>query len=161
MSAREWKPGAVVQHGGERGFIVIRYGDPRIVWENGGWTAAALLAPSPLVVIDPENREDVEGLAACLRTGIESVLRVSVNDYALDSITDKLQAALREFANPRPPKPEEPTGLGAVVEDAEGVRWACAGGDAPWVAWVPGLRYDVCHYDDIDVVRVLSEGVTP
>jgi hypothetical protein len=58
------------------------------------------------------------------------------------------------------PKPAEPTGLGAVVEDAEGLRWVKvnnnginyrqANGDRPG-------RY--LPYADLNAVRVLSSGV--
>lgn len=66
----------------------------------------------------------------------------------------------------RPPKPPEPTGLGAVVEDAEGVRWVrhciatCPEGD-DCDAWAHESDDDSRAYDVIDVVTVLSEGVKP
>lgn len=71
--------------------------------------------------------------------------------------------ALREYANPKPPKPDEPKGLGAVVKDSEGEKWVrvMVYGREPWAhngnvgdfrAWR--------SYDDIDVVEKLSEGVT-
>lgn len=62
------------------------------------------------------------------------------------------------------PKPEEPTGLGAVVEEADGTRWvrsdimpyvaqwSCARPDEPW-------RSVRRYYKDIAAVIVLSEGV--
>lgn len=58
-------------------------------------------------------------------------------------------------------RPDEPTGLGAVVEainDNHFVRVAT--GDHPWqrVSDVDG-EY-LCQWDEIDVVRVLSDGVT-
>lgn len=58
----------------------------------------------------------------------------------------------------RPPKPPEPTGLGAVVEDSEGVRWVRhrTSGGGGW--FVDGIART---YDRIDAVRVLSEGVQP
>lgn len=104
----------------------------------------------PYVVIDPEDREAIMRLQNALHT--QCIIRA-------DSTHEALQAALREFANPKPPKPEEPTGLGAVVEDTDGsllVRvpnnpdkpWSC-GGVTRW-AW-----------DDIDPARVLSKGVQP
>lgn len=74
-----------------------------------------------------------------------------------------MQEALRSLAAPPTPRPDEPTGLGAVVEDAAGNRYLrCRTNDlAPWYAEKPGdesrpYRY----YHDLDVVRVLSEGVT-
>jgi hypothetical protein len=68
------------------------------------------------------------------------------------------------------PKPAEPTGLGAVVEDAEGMHWikidehaACndwtkigaPSHDDPEQAKGGSVRW---FYDQIDAVRVLSEG---
>ena len=106
------------------------------------------LPPAPsLVVIDPEDREQVERLWIILRDGL-----------ALRS-RDNLQAALREFANPTPPKPEEPTTWLAAVEDADGNRWCLHGGPTePGLEWYsPDLNCRAA-YADIDAVRVLSEG---
>jgi len=106
------------------------------------------------VTIDYEDVEQVERL-----TAIHEALPYG-NDAA-----DDMRTALREFADPTPPKEPEPRGLGAVVEDAEGKRWvkvdmamacdswteadaATAGADT----WV--------KYDRLDVVRILSHGVT-
>jgi hypothetical protein len=105
----------------------------------------------PLVVIDPEDREQVERLSVALG-----------GDHYYGS-TGILQAALREFANPKPP---EPTGLGAVVEDARGVRWvrteSAKGITNPWSAALHEKEPDTVRqfaYVDINVVKVLSEGV--
>lgn len=54
--------------------------------------------------------------------------------------------------------PLEPTGLGAVAEDAAGVIWVrvIGGQDLPWTStegWAT--------WSDIKVVRVLSEGIRP
>ncbi len=99
------------------------------------------------VVIDPEDARTVATFA----------LLYAAQDPG--DVFPKMQAALREFANPTPPKPDEPTGLGAVVEDANGVRWVrmryefnknwCASDEV-------GTR---AHWDAIKVVRVLSEGI--
>lgn len=67
-----------------------------------------------------------------------------------------MQAALREFANPTPPKPEEPTGEWAVVMDANGNVWTRMN-DVHWSsAASPNNRQT---WGELDVVRVLSEGV--
>lgn len=148
------------------------------------------------VVIDPEDREQVERLLATYHDWKWARERseASIND---------MQAALREFANhaesepeplpdglvlskdgdllnwrgenyvrqkvspPTPPKPDEPTGLGAVVEDAMGRRWVrvlhgpahpgLIPSEGPWKI----ERFTVRElWDGIDVARVLSEGVT-
>lgn len=58
----------------------------------------------------------------------------------------------------KPPKPPEPTGLGAVVEDVNGEQWTRILAQAPrqWRY----LHYQRA-YSDIDVAKVLSEGVQP
>jgi hypothetical protein len=169
--SREWKPGDVAM-------VTTTSGDFLAMREVHGWTFAhptsyaadgvaittihdaggADLTPRPLVVIDPEDREQVEALASALRSGIEAVLRVSVNDYSLDRIADKVQAALHSLIEP--PKPEEPTGLGAVVEAA------CVHNPVPrtWVRdhdgnWQPRTG-GADDWDSLSDVRVLNEGVT-
>ncbi|MGZ4521040.1 MAG: hypothetical protein ACXVGA_06805 [Mycobacteriaceae bacterium] len=104
----------------------------------------------PLVVIDPEDREQVERLtrAHCAAFDSTCVQPEEVN---------AMQAALRSLI--APPRPPEPTGLGAVVEDAEGVRWLrrhmgeqsvwCHARETGWHEW-----------SEITAARVLSEGVT-
>jgi hypothetical protein len=115
--------------------------------------------------IDPEDREQVERLAKVMDD--EFARRGWVNQSTPDpDVVDAIQAALREFANPTPPKPEEPTGLGAVVEDAEGSLWfRMTLENQTWAGEVWQEQYG-CDADrwtkwaDIAAVRVLSEGVT-
>lgn len=107
-----------------------------------------------LVVIDPEDREQVERLAE----------RIGHLWKSHTYVRDVVQAALREFANPTPPKPEEPTGLGAVVETVRGelfVRDKTTTTVAHWKRARGGESGKRHRYDNIDAVRVLSEGVTP
>ena len=68
-----------------------------------------------------------------------------------------------------PPKPDEPTGLGAVVEDAEGVRWTLTMRPpatnepkaSPWCRdHIPASGVKFAEWSEINAVRVLSEGVT-
>lgn len=133
----------------------------------------------PLVVIDPEDREQVERLAVAYttvesaRSGDEYRAWENRSAEARGRIVDGLAAALREFANPTPPKPEEPTGLGAVVEDADGARYVrdYERGAMPWALTkrtdTNGEHVDAYDskarrsYADIAAVKVLSEGVTP
>lgn len=69
-------------------------------------------------------------------------------------------------ANPAPitpPKPEEPLGLGAVVEDAKGKRWV-RGRDSN-CHWYPETGFDRtvgpwAPWAEIAAVKVLSPGVT-
>jgi len=66
-------------------------------------------------------------------------------------------------AQTKPPKPAEPTGLGAVVEDSQGREWLRRvrdKGRAPWAHYDESERGVYTRdYDDINAVRVLSEGV--
>lgn len=59
-------------------------------------------------------------------------------------------------AQTRPPKPPEPQGLGAVVEDRDGLRWVNSHRVTAWVHQDMQPR----KWGELDVVRVLSEGVT-
>lgn len=104
----------------------------------------------PVVVIDPEDREQVERLtkAYCdARDGDNDLYRVSAI----------LQAALRSLI--APPKPEEPTGLGAVVEDAEGNLWVQVYEKGLWQRSDDRDVWTV--WEKFSAVRVLSEGVQP
>lgn len=169
MSAHEWKPGdvAIVQNHG--GILAVRAAkDCGIVghgysesdhWHYlsnvGGatWDSDGNRAARPLVVIDPEDREQVERFTHLFLShhwGSEH-----------QTHTDAGQAALREFANPKPPKPDEPSRIGSRVEEANGIRYtrfsdseSHSGGD-----WIneDGVRV---QWSDLDAVRVLSEGVS-
>lgn len=112
---------------------------------------AGLSVARPLVVIDPESSADVERLTGALEQFI-----TSGDDYA-----DGVQAALREFASPTPPRPDEPTGLGAVVEDAEGYLWVLNERALTDTLWWRRVGVATPHWSAISAVRVLSEGVQP
>lgn len=136
---------------------------------------------TPVAVIDPENREQVERLlrlmlrlrCRCGRLLVEPAPSCTWHEARAQkaaslraksgSFEDSdLAAALREFADPTPPKPDEPTGLGAVVEDAEGkrwVRWSARDDLAAWCPPDPNVARSSWHH--VDAVRVLSEGVRP
>lgn len=161
--AREWKPGDVALHP-DYGLSVVteRCGRHSLAlgphWHHavGSWNS--LNDPlscgkyRPLVVIDPEDREQVARLANA----------ITMEMYAGDSVAaGDVAAALREFANPTPPKPEEPTGLGAVVEDAEGLHWVRIQTlySSPWVRRGTVITGGLHKWSDINAVKVLSEGV--
>lgn len=117
-----------------------------------------------LVVIDAEDSEQVERLGRLLwHMSPGANWGVPCGEpYA--KFFEDTEAALREFANPTPPKPDEPMGLGAVVEDASGHLWVRAKTTTTSAHWnrahgqMGGKRLS---WSAIDVVRVLSEGVTP
>ena len=147
---REWKPGdaAVLACGEEtcpmrehRG-LLGKSGRWYLLELGEWWDEHGSEPLRPLVVIDPEDRERVLRLALAVGRDEETVTK-----------------ALRSLIEP--PKPEEPTGLGAVVEDADGLRWVHRGGDyfTPWVltnrSGIGGSK----GWEEIAAVRVLSEGV--
>lgn len=159
MSGRKWQPGDVGITAGDPGRdpqrFIVQQGpkELRFVYGDG----STLLHPPredarPLVVIDPEDRQQAERLSVRFHNEFQGERRVIEGGYV-----DAMQAALREFADPKP-RIEEPTGLGAVVEDEDGsllIRNA-PHGSRPWVT-IHGATFE---WADIDPVRVLSEGVT-
>ena len=105
-----------------------------------------------LVVIDPEDREQVERMAVAYANERGLILPDS-------SLSDALQAALREFANPTPPRPDEPTGKWAVVT-AFGVTYV----RAAWASEKPWSRVGTDRFDswaEMDVESIEFEGVQP
>lgn len=85
----------------------------------------------PLVVIDPEDREQVERL-------LTSLLGMSFAAHACGSFTC-LQTALREFANPTTPEPTDPRAH--VTDRRENVWRLLADGD-----WICTSGPDVGEY---------------
>lgn len=73
-------------------------------------------------------------------------------DNTVECLKDAFEAAQN------PPKPEEPRGWGAVVEDNTGAYWTLIAPEAgQWRNYREGAR----GWSDINAVRVLSEGVQP
>lgn len=163
---REWKPGDIAIRTWEgrhpqRAYVAVECGinshDAGPHWhiEEHEWdpigveAQIANVAFRPLVVIDPEDREQVERLNDLLWATVDNT-----------TATADMQAALREFANPQPPKPAEPQGLGAVVEDRAGALWIRHPGNIP-----PWHKSDALHdekwrfYSAVDAVVVHSPGV--
>lgn len=109
-----------------------------------------------LVVIDPEDREVVRRVM----DAYSEVASAGLYSTAPKVSVEQMQAALRSLL--APPKPQEPTGLGAVVEDAGGVRWTrVESTDLTRNPWYPADDADKqpAEYHTIDAARVLSEGV--
>lgn len=162
MSARDWQPGDVITIGsGVRGFVTEHGGLPWVYWPDGSNSAPARVDHARrLAVIDPEDREQVERLAKCWRE-VHGEAELTDEPWSVPGL--RMQAALREYANPTPPKPDEPLGLGAVVEEVDGQRWMRGSSMRGLKAWVndEALDSEWRAYADIDAVRVLAEGVQP
>lgn len=99
MSDREWKPGDVAVAFGE---FVAFTDDREWFWAATG--LACIDQPPhglrPLALLDPEDREAVERLLRELHAQRLADPTGTVFGHTVDS----MQAALREYANPTPPK---------------------------------------------------------
>jgi hypothetical protein len=125
------------------------------------WRDTCTMKPAcrPVVVLDPKSSDDVDALADAMAAAGDSFGWASRSRAALRSLV----------APPVPPKPAEPTGLGAVVVDAKGSRWIRIDTHQDCNDWTAvgapknpdpdasGVRWE---YAAIDAVAVLSEGVT-
>lgn len=119
----------------------------------------------PLVVLDLDEvfRDPLETpkplrLATFLReitswTG----RRQAGGDAHLERLADQIEAQTK------PPKIPEPIALGAVVEDAQGQRWVRASTFTTVRHWrgCDDSTQGRERWENIDAVRVLSEGVQP
>lgn len=168
---REWKPGAVLADASSAVVYAIEVTGNSIAaaqtgqaWEEGscviesngnGWTPSHFEGLHPVAVIDPSNTQHLDRLRYLL----------IYSGWVPQRDADALDDILREFAEVKPPRPEEPMGLGAVVEDVDGRKWVR---DVEGVETDPksGEWYSrgcpkTRRYSDITSVRVLSEGVQP
>ena len=127
---REWKPGdvALVQVSSAHGPEVAVSSDsqwfvagPRLGSQHG-WYHDRVTVVRPLVVIDPEDREAVGRLVEVL---------VHFEGPGPATFADRIQLALREFADPTPPTPE-PTDATARVTDRRDNIWRLLA-DGEWV----------------------------
>lgn len=105
----------------------------------------------PLVVLDLEGIGSPQNVVRTLRW--TNMVPVEV----MSAIADQIEAQTR------PPKPAEPTGLGAVVKDSRDrvfVRIERDGGQAKWILINAPEDEDPRYvWSAIDAVKVLSEGV--
>ena len=138
----------------------------RVQYTATGWAEQVLQATADVrvVVIDPEGREQAARLLAAYTTSVQAPFRAPGEPD--DWRTDRMQAALRSLL--APPKPDEPQHLGAVVEDTDGTRWVRTEGLPARVdgsVWASAFSQALPErsvnreYADIDVVRVLAEGI--
>lgn len=160
--SREWQPGDVAKSV-DHGYIGILVDgcwntlhDTGQHWHNseGGWDRADH-PRRPLVVIDPEDREQIERLADELHH-VRVGHRLG-NCYPAEY--EHMQAALRNLADPPSPRPDEPLLLGAVIED-EGALWVGLGTDPGGLNWCSAEGH-WNYWDEFASPRVLSPGYDP
>ena len=155
---REWIPGTVAMvtdaTGEVRPMIYIAGACWHGADETGGvrcLDASQAEDARPLVVIDPEDNDAVRALANAFyeRRGAD----IGGNRH------NAMQGALRSLV--APPRPDEPTGLGAVVQDARGVAYVLAplSGAVDGRPWFCTEGGECMAYDQVPAVRVLHEGV--
>lgn len=115
----------------------------------------------PVVVIDPEDREASDALMALWRKH-----RESDNWSEFVPFEDRMQLALREYANPKP-EVEQPTRVGALVEatfatalnrDASRTLWSLAE-DGSWCCLTDGRTSTSAGWPFLVDVKVIWDGV--
>jgi hypothetical protein len=159
MNAYEPGTVAVATVKGVKGVRVVRgeglfadkwYANRPVAGSDTSFYDAVVTDVRPLVVLDIEQ---AYGCWAEKRDPALIVARLrNTRSVAALAIADQIEEQTR------PSKPEEPTGLGAVVEDEDGsVLVRLGDSDHPWQVVEGGSRW---HWDAIDVARVVSEGVT-
>ncbi len=169
MTRREWKPGDVAvisTPSGETWFALVRERKSlnnalEFAYTTGSYDLVGDMAEGytarPLVVIDPEDPGTMDALGKAWDEA-ESCDLDNVQPMTMRALRARI--ALRSLV--ADPKPDEPTGLGAVVEDSEGGKWTrwTDAEDYPdcWLSNTDGSG-DTC-YANITAVRVLSPGVT-
>jgi hypothetical protein len=154
MTAEQWKRGDVAMvecsdGNWRRAFCVEYVGHGELEWEfqDGRLRRVRASTARPLAVIDPE---DMDAAPRLWELYVDA-------DKGYTTPTQDLQAALRQFANPTPPKPKAPTGWGAVVEDSDGWYWTLIAPDSN--AWANYGHHGYRVYGEIDAVRIVSPGV--
>ena len=103
--------------------------------------------------------DDLAGAAPSWPQVVDSLRHVAITTGTLSPkvVADQIEAQLPK------PKPEEPKGLGAVVLDRDGDRWVRVDPDTSDDAdgaWESEYSFARKTYSAIDVVGILSEGVT-
>jgi len=152
---REWQKGDLAT-----GRIVEWSG--RLIYVGGGtwfdedgneWSDEALEDLRPLVSVDPDDATEVTRLDNEVQRFIDDP-----NQPTNLGTADLMAMALRSFSTP--PKPVEPTNVGAVVEDMHGRIWylrSPALEPYRWACW--DVSAYTRAYAEVPAVRVLSEGV--
>lgn len=157
MTTTTWNRGDVVFIPGVGRAICTGAGDRVLVGreDSNERHTGGFAAVRQLVVIDPEDLEQARRLRKAFRD--EGGHALGADGVAA------MQRALRSLN--KPPKPDEPTGLGSVVEDSNGTSWILTNPRGEW-KWQPAnagagqAKHFFRHWDEIDVIRVVTTGVT-
>lgn len=144
---------ALVDCGADGNRLALRLPDdvPRRGWRFADSTMTLDLAVRPLAVIDPEDSRSFAIEAAQRACSALNLMPGRIISPAIQAI----QEVIREFATPAP-RIEEPTGLGAVVEDDQGCDWHRTA-TGRWLA-EDGLRTRAGGWGHIKPVRILFPG---
>lgn len=174
MSTVEWKPGDValirIPRSSAPGEALESFGLCEIAAVadgRGGWIALRdtdyywpadygyIEGARPLVVIDPASlaRPRDGGEPDYDAADLADTLRLLCQEDG-DTYRAQIVLELADVIDP-PPKCEEPTGLGAVVEDEQGRRWVRI--DRDGTPWAHGINHPQ-RWCDLTVARVISEG---
>ena len=164
MTQQEWEPGTVAMVTDGRGeYLALR----RTPGATSYWvgnvrhaTDGKVTSVRPLLVLDPDDPDQMRELVDNFFVALSGR---TYRNHARD-IDDMRAAVVTMLPFPTPVKPAEPTGLGAVVEDAEGKTWVRGlGRDGTGVTWIRAdspLPKGRCPWSQVNAVKVLSEGVT-
>lgn len=162
----DFKPGdvALVRYSDTDSWVVGIATTPHGNWrteEHG--TTYVIAEARPLLTVDLEDHDALDPIIDLIWGD-----RNRANRPPTWRVREGLKALISA-----PPKPDEPTGWLARVEDSSGTEWVrwWERGHSPWsrvkVTGVNGRHVadpspgKNCGYDQIAAVRVLSEGITP
>lgn len=155
-----FKPGDVVHHP-EHGLGIVQKAEAGLFVEfeqnlETGVTPLfrVIFELRRLVVIDPEEAIPEPAVEAFRKAWYEA------DELGMEGCRVRvgIKALLDEILKPNMPKPDEPIGLGAVVEDTEDDLWVRADDEdlQPWFRVGDAIWLE---YSRINAVRVLSEGI--
>ena len=88
------------------------------------------------------------------------LLRALENEYTSGyiSMCEHVREAMKNYT---PPKPDEPTGLGAVVLGSDGNLWVAGPGVPGGKRWEPEDGGESRYYRDVPAISEMSVGVEP
>lgn len=166
MSAREWVPGDVAMVTA-RWVRTDDHSERQAVRVSAGWTSRSgshvadweTSDVRALIIIDPAALVDCVEDQHLIGQWLRVVASGDMAGLPRTMLVQRLADAI-DMQMPEDLKPNEPQGLGAVVEDDRGALFVRAG-DGWLPSTVPGPFRNPIGWSDVVAVRVLSEGVRP